>query len=93
MIDFGCISCRILWIKLHFLRVKVCVGVGYGPNERVEERNRFRNDLDRNMDRVGNEYRLGVLRDLSRWIGDRVRAGITGSFGVPREHGKNVGEK
>ena len=33
VIDFGCVSSRILWIKFKFSRVKVCVVVGYGPNE------------------------------------------------------------
>ena len=42
VIDFGCVSSRILWIKFKFSRVKVCVGVGYSPNEGVgEERERF----------------------------------------------------
>ena len=42
-----------------FLRVKVCVLVGYGPNEGIsEERERFWNDLERTLDRVGNGYRL-----------------------------------
>ena len=27
-----------------------------------------------------------MLGDLNRWIGDRVRAGITGAFGVPGEN-------
>ena len=38
------------------------------------------NDMDRTVDRVENEYRLCVLGDLNGWIGDRVRAGITGAF-------------
>ena len=33
VIDFGCFGSRILWIKLKFSRVKVCVVVRYGPNE------------------------------------------------------------
>ena len=33
VIDFGCASSRILWIKFKFCRVKVCVEVGYGPSE------------------------------------------------------------
>ena len=37
IIDFGCVSSRILWIKFKFSRVKVCVVVGYGPNEGIEE--------------------------------------------------------
>ena len=28
-----CVSSRILWIKFKFSRVKVCVVVGYSPNE------------------------------------------------------------
>ena len=42
VIDFGYVSSRIFWIKLKFSRVKVCVVVGYGPNEEDgEERDRF----------------------------------------------------
>ena len=37
VIDFGCVSSRILWIK-----VNVCVVVGYGPSEGSgKERDRF----------------------------------------------------
>ena len=43
-------------------RVKVCVVVGYSPNEgNDEERERFWNDFDRIGDRVGNGYRLCVF--------------------------------
>ena len=31
VVDFGCVSSRILWIKFKFSTVKVCVVVGYGP--------------------------------------------------------------
>ena len=42
VIDFGCVSSRILWIKFKFSRVKVCVVVGYRPNVGdSEERDRF----------------------------------------------------
>ena len=59
VIDFECISSRILWIKFKFSRVKVCVRVGYGPNEGVaEERESFWNNMDRTVHRVGNGYRL-----------------------------------
>ena len=33
VVDFGCASSRILWITFKFSRVKVCVVLGYGPNE------------------------------------------------------------
>ena len=33
VVKHGCVSPRILWIKFKFSRVKVCVVVGYGPNE------------------------------------------------------------
>ena len=60
--------------------------MGYDPNERNgEERERFWIDMDRTMDRVRNGYGLGVLEDLNGLIGDRVRAGITGAFGIPGE--------
>ena len=85
VINFGCVSPRIHWIKFKFSRVKVCVVVGYGPNE---ERDRFWNDMDRAMDRPGNRYKLCILRDLYRWIDDRTRNGITSAFGVPGENDK-----
>ena len=72
VIYLGCVCSRILWIKFKFSRVKVCVMVGYGPNEGTEERERFWNDLDKTVDRVGNGYRLCMLGNLIRWIGDRV---------------------
>ena len=63
------------------------VVVGYGPSEGDdEERNRFLNDMDRILDRVGNGFRLCVLGDLNGLIGDKTRAGITGAFGVPGEN-------
>ena len=50
-----CASSRILWIKFKFSRVKVCVVVRYSPSEgEGEERERFWNDMDRILDRVGN---------------------------------------
>ena len=54
-IDFGCVSPRIFCIKFKFSRVKVCMGMGYGPNEGdSEERNKIWNDMDRILDIVGN---------------------------------------
>ena len=42
LVDFGCVSSRILWIKFKFSRVKVCVVFGYGPSEGDgEERDRL----------------------------------------------------
>ena len=35
------------------------------------------------MDSIGNRYRLRILEDLNRWIGDRTKDGITSAFGVP----------
>ena len=62
VIDFGCVSSRILWIKYRFSRVKVCVVVVYGPNDGdSEERDKFWNDMDRILDRVWNGYRLCIL--------------------------------
>ena len=33
VVIYGRVSSRIIWIKFMFSRVKVCVVVGYGPNE------------------------------------------------------------
>ena len=71
----------------------MCVVVGYGPNEAEgEERDRFWNDMDRNLDSVENGYRLCILGDLNGWMGDRTGARITGPFRVPGENynGKRV---
>ena len=84
VVDFRCVSSRILWIKFKFSKVKVCVVVGYGPNEGDgEERYRFLNDMDRTLDNIGNGYSVCILGDLNGWIGNRTRADITGAFGVP----------
>ena len=91
VVDFDCFSSRILWTKFKFSRVKVCEVVGYGPNEGDgEERERFWNDMDRTLDSVDNGFRLCILGDLNGWIGDRTRAGITGTFGVPRENDNGI---
>ena len=82
--DFGCVSSRNLWSKFKFSRVKVSMALGYSPNEGIgEERKRFWNVMDRTMGRVQNGYRLCMLGELNGWNGDRVKAGITGAFGVP----------
>ena len=76
VVDFGCVSLRILCIKFKFSKVKVYLVVGYSLSEGdSEERESYWNDLNRIVDRVGNEYRLCVLGDLNIWIGDRVRVG------------------
>ena len=70
VVDFCGVNSRILWIKFKFSRVKVCVAVGYSPDEGDgKERDRFWNNMDRNLDSVGNGYRLCILGDLDRWIG------------------------
>ena len=73
-----------------FSRVKVSVVVGYSPSEDVEEWGRLWNNMDRILDRVGNGYRLCILRDLNGWIGDGMRPGITAAFGVPEEWWSSV---
>ena len=55
VIDFGCDSSTIIWMKFRFSMIKVCVVVGYSPSEGDgEESNRFWNIMDRVQDRVGN---------------------------------------
>ena len=54
VVEFGCICCGILWIKFKFSRAKVCMVVGYSPNEGDgERRDRFWNNMDRILDRFG----------------------------------------
>ena len=89
-VDFGCVNSRILSIKFKFSRIKVCVVVEYGPNDGDGEKwDRFWNDMERTLGRVGNEYRLCIPGYLNVWIGDWTRAGITGAFGVPGEKYNN----
>ena len=93
------VTFRVLWIRFKFPRLKVCVVVGYGPNEgNGEERERFWNELDRIVDRLGNGYRSCVVGDFNLFIyyfiseilmdgvGDKMRVGIIGAFGVPGEN-------
>ena len=62
MFNCVCVSSRILWVKFKFSMIEMCVVVVYNPNERdVEESMRFLKDLDR----VGNGYRLCVMEDLN----------------------------
>ena len=62
MMDFGCVSSRILWIKFKFSRVEVYVVVEQGSTEGIgEEREKFWNDMERTVDGVGNWYRLCML--------------------------------
>ena len=42
--------------------------------------------MDGNLGSVGNGYRLWILGDLNKWIGDRTIGGISGAFGVPGEN-------
>ena len=60
--------------------------IRYGPNEGNEDGEKFWNDFNRIVDILGNGYRLCVVGDLSGWNGDRVRTGVTGAFGAPREN-------
>ena len=65
-IDIGCISSKIMWIKFNLSRVKVCVVVGYSPNEGIgKERESLLNDMDRTVDGIGTGYRLYVLEHLN----------------------------
>ena len=41
VVDFRCVSSRILWIKYKFTRVKVYVVVEYCPTEDDEEKDSF----------------------------------------------------
>ena len=87
VINFGCISSRILWIKFKFSR-----WWGTGPMKEMVKKGT--NDMDRILDRVGNSHRLCILGNLNGWIGDRTRTGITGTFGVPgdNDNGRRVVE-
>ena len=75
VVEFECVSSRILKINFNFLNVN------YEVN--YEGRKRFRNDMDRVLSRVVNGYRLCVIEDLNRWVRDRLREDITCPFGVP----------
>ena len=67
--------------------------VVYGPTVRdAKEREKFWNDLNRIVGRVSNGYRLYGLRDLNGWVGDRMKPGITSSFGVPQENDNGRGD-
>ena len=55
VINFECVSYITLRVKFKFSRVKVCLMVVYRPTKgEIEEMEKFWNDLDRVVDRVGN---------------------------------------
>ena len=60
----SCVISRIPWIKLKFSRVKVCVVLRYSPSEGDEVKDRFWNNKDRILDRVGNGYRLCTFWEI-----------------------------
>ena len=64
----------------------MCGGMVRPSEGDVEEKDRLWNDMGRILDRVGYKYKLCILGDLNGWIGDRLRAGITGAFGVSGEN-------
>ena len=87
VVDFGCVSSRILGLNSSFQGLKFVWWWGMATmKEMVKKR------ADSGMTRiglwigVGNGYRLCILGYLNRWIGDRTRASITGAFGVPGEN-------
>ena len=67
VVEYGCVSSRIVWIKFSFQGLN-CVVVGYEGNG--EERDRVWNDTDNTLDSLGNGYRFCILGDLNGWIGD-----------------------
>ena len=54
----------------------MCGGVAWS-HWRDEERERFWNDLEKIVDRVGNGYKVRGLGDWNGWVGDREKVGIT----------------
>ena len=61
LLNDGCASSRILWIKLKFSRVKFCVVVRYGPNEGDGE------ERDFGTTRIGLWIASGMERDCAFW--------------------------
>ena len=49
-----------------------------------EDWEKFWNDLDRIVDKIGNGYGLCNLGDLSQLVGSRVKVDVTGAFGYGR---------
>ena len=88
LVNFVCVSSRILMVKFKFARVKVCVVVAYGPSDNcaAEERVEFWNDLKGVLDRVNRGFRVIVMGDFNGRIGVQKRDGITGAFGVEGEN-------
>ena len=67
VVEFECIGSRILRISFQGLW---CVVVVYDPTERdCKERERFYNELDIVVDRVGNMYRLMMVETLMDGLG------------------------
>ena len=67
---------------------------GTAPIKEMVKKDRFWNEWTETLDSVGNEYILYILGYLNGCIGDKTRAGITSTFGVPGEndYGRRVEE-
>ena len=62
VVDFGCVSFRILSIKFKFLQIKVCMVVGFNPNEGDDEER-----LGSGMTCTGFWIALGMDIDCAFW--------------------------
>ena len=60
VVKYECINSRILWINFKFGKVKAYIVAAYDNKGKL----RFWSDLDRVLDKVGNEYVLCKMEDL-----------------------------
>lgn len=63
-----------------------------GPcnNRGANKKDKVWSKLGRMVDKIGNGYRLMIMRDLNGWIGNIMWVGVTGALGID---GKNKNGK
>ena len=88
MLDYKCVSSRLMWVKLNLNGEKLNVVSVYAPGMEKKdcERERFWGNLNECIEGFSCNESVIVLGDMNAKVGDREREGIVGKYGVPGEN-------
>ena len=84
VIEYKCVSSRLMWVRMKVSQEKMFVVGVYGPGmERAEnERDAFWDSLNECLSGARENERVIVLGDMNAKVGDQERAGVVGRHGV-----------
>ena len=85
VIDYKCVSSRIVWVRMKVAGEKLIIVSVYGPGmEKSEnERESFWSNLNDCVAGFGENERYVILGDMNAKVGDRPRDEVVGKYGVP----------